>query len=179
MDVTTTYTDKTESIAAMFHASFAASEGSDEGRLIKDLVTDMLTSCAEGDLRVFSAVEGDAVVASILFSRMTFSEDTRTVFILSPVAVSPLRQGQGFGQGLIQHGLRALRADGVEIVLTYGDINFYAKVGFSQISEKQATPPHPLQFPHGWLGQSLSQKTWPPLRGASQCVPPLNNPHLW
>ena len=179
MDVTTTYTDKTESIAAMFHASFAASEGSDEGRLIKDLVTDMLTSCAEGDLRVFSAVEGDAVVASILFSRMTFSKDTRTVFILSPVAVSPLRQGQGLGKALIQHGLRDLRAEGVEIVLTYGDINFYTKVGFSQISEEQAPPPHRLTFPEGWLGQSLSEPAFAPLKGPSHCVAPLKNPEFW
>ena len=62
---------------------------------------------------------------------------------------------------------------------TYGDINFYSKVGFSLITEKEAQAPLPLQYPEGWLGQSLNDAQFTPLLGPSKCVAPLNDPNHW
>ncbi|MBT8411700.1 MAG: GNAT family N-acetyltransferase, partial [Octadecabacter sp.] len=106
-------------------------------------------------------------------------QDNRTVFILAPVAVATAHQGFGLGQRLIAHGLETLRKDGVDVVLTYGDVNFYSKVGFALITETEAQPPLPLQYPQGWLGQMLSDTGFTPLVGPSRCVAPLNHPDHW
>lgn len=179
MTFTTDYKDKTDDIIAMFAETFAQSEGAEEGQLIKDLVSGMLTTLTAHDMRVFSEVEDGTVLGSIIFTRLTYEQDTRTVFILSPVAIATGQQGKGLGQRLIQHGLQALHSDGVDIALTYGDINFYGKVGFGLITEADAQAPLPLQYPEGWLGQSLSDAPFEPLQGPSRCVAPLHDPNLW
>lgn len=179
MEFTSEYKDKADDIAEMFEATFTQSEGPEAGQLIKDLVVDMLGTLTGDDMYVFSAIEGDQILGSIIFTRMTYDEDERTVFVLAPVAVATSQQGQGLGQRLINHGLQTLRDQGVDVALTYGDINFYAKVGFAQITEETARAPLPLQYPEGWMGQSLTQPQLMPLKGASQCVEPLNNPDHW
>lgn len=179
MDFTTEYKDKTDDIIAMFAETFTQSEGAEAGLLIKGLVTDMLTTLTADDMRVFSAVEDGTVLGSVIFTRMTYEQDARTVFILAPVAISTSQQGQGLGQRLIQHGLQALNSEGVSIALTYGDINLYSKVGFGLITEADAQAPLPLQYPEGWLGQSLSGGRFEPLQGPSRCTTPLNDPDHW
>jgi len=179
MQFTTNYKDKPQDIIAMFAETFTQSEGADAGQLIKGLVSDMLASLTADDMRVFSAVEDGTLLGSIIFTRLTYDQDTRTVFILSPVAISPSQQGKGLGQQLIQHGLQALHAGGVDIVVTYGDINFYGRAGFGLISEAEAPAPQPLQYPEGWLGQSLSGDRFGPLKGPARCVAPLADPDLW
>ena len=74
----------------------------------------------------------------IVFSRLRYEQDNRTVFVLAPVAVATDQQGKGIGQRLLIHGLASLRSAGVDIVMTYGDPNYYAKVGFVPISEADA-----------------------------------------
>lgn len=179
MEITTEYKDKADDIIEMFSDTFTASEGPEAGRLIKNLVADMLSSLTITDMHVFSAVEKTVVLASIIFTRMDYPNDDRTVFILAPVAVSTSQQGKGLGQRLISHALGTLRDSGVDVTLTYGDVNFYSKVGFAQITEYDAQPPLPLQYPEGWLGHSLSAKTLAPLKGPSRCVGPLDNPEHW
>jgi len=179
MDITRDYKDRSEAILAMFEASFRQSEGQEAGAEIRGLVSDMLAELTSEDRHVFTALSGEDVLASIVFSRMTFPEDERTVFILSPVAVAPGHQGKGIGQKLIRSGLQALQDEGVDVALTYGDINFYSKVGFAQITQAEVQPPLPLSYPHGWLGQSLREPQLVPLQGPSQCMAPLNHPNYW
>ncbi len=179
MEITTEYKDKADDIIEMFSDTFTASEGPEAGGLIKDLVADMLSSLAATDMHVFSAIENTVVLASIIFTRMDYPDDDRTVFILAPVAVSTSQQGKGLGQRLISHALGTLRDSGVDVALTYGDIKFYSKVGFAQITVSDAQPPQPLQYPEGWLGQSLTGKTLVPLTGPSRCVGPLDDPEHW
>ncbi|MEM6303993.1 MAG: N-acetyltransferase [Pseudomonadota bacterium] len=179
MEFTTEYSDKADAIIAMFLKTFAVSEGDQAGRLIEALVTDMLSSLGPSDMHVFSAIENQDVLASIIFTRMTYPDDKRSVFILSPVAGATAHQGKGLGQQLISHALQILLLRGVEIALTYGDINFYSKVGFAHITEADAQPPLPLQYPKGWLGQTLKVGPFVPLKGPSTCVRPLDDPSHW
>jgi predicted N-acetyltransferase YhbS len=88
-------------------------------------------------------------------------------------------QGKGIGQGLLSHGLAALRRAGVDIVMTYGDPSYYAKVGFMPVSEADAAAPYKLNQPEGWLGQSLTDHPMTPLKGPSRCVAALNDPVYW
>ncbi len=179
MELTNDFQHRTDEIAALFRSSFTDSEGRGEGALIGALAANMMATVSDDDLHVFLAVEQDVVVAAIMFSRLSYPEDTRTVFLLAPVAVATGHQGKGVGQTLIQHGLDHLKAQGVDVAITYGDINFYSRVGFAPITEAQAQAPLPLQYPEGWLGQALSSATLAPLKGPSHCVDALNSPDYW
>ena len=179
MQLTRDIKDRSEAVIALFRSTFADSEGPAEGDLIGSLVRDLIDTTPEADLFGFAALDDDVVTAAILFTRLTYAEDTRTVFLLSPVAVATDQQGKGVGQKLIRHGLDTLRKEGVDVAFTYGDIKFYGRVGFEQISEDIARAPQPLQYPHGWLGQPLTTTSLSPLQGASTCVAAFNNPELW
>lgn len=177
MEITTTYMDKTDRITDLYTRVFTDSEGPDEGALVGGLVAGMLAQLAPPDIRVVAGFEGQDILACIIFTRMTYAQDGRTVFILSPVAVATERQG--LGHSLIRHGLDHLRQDGIDVALTYGDIAFYSRTGFRQVTEAQAPTPFPLQYPEGWLGQPSQGDGLLPLTGPGQCVGPLNDPGYW
>lgn len=179
MEFVTTHLGQDAAIASLFKSTFSASENAQEGALIGQLVTQMLSVVAAQDIVVCAAHRDSTIEAAVVFTRVRYPQDSRTVFILSPMAVATGQQGKGLGQALISHGFDQLRTRGVDVVLTYGDINFYAKSGFAQITVETAMPPLPLSYPHGWLGRSLTDQPLTPLKGASHCVEPLNNPVYW
>jgi len=179
MEFTSRYDDRKTDITDLFRATFTASEGAGEGAVIGAFVDRMFATTDAADLFVFSALGAEGLAGTAIFSRMWYPQDTRAVFILSPMAVAPHEQGAGTGQKLLAFGLTRLRQSGVDVALTYGDINFYSKVGFTQIAALDAQPPLPLSYPEGWLGQSLTGQALDPLKGPSSCVEALNQPALW
>lgn len=179
MEFTTNPHGREDDIIALFAATFSASEGAEEGALIGRLVRRLLTETTPADRFVFMAEENGAILGGIIFSRLSYAQDSRTVFVLGPVAVATGRQGQGIGQRLITHGLTALGQAGVDIAVTYGDPNYYARVGFGPISEADAAAPYTLKHPEGWLGQSLTDQPMTPLNGPAHCVEALNDPRFW
>ena len=178
MDFTMIHGERTGEIIDLFRATFADSEGAAEGDLIGQLVERMFATVEADDIHVFLALEGGSLSGAAIFTRMEYPQDDRTVFILSPMAVATSQQGTGVGQALLNYALARLRENGVDVALTYGDISFYSKVGFRQIPQTTAQPPLPLQYPEGWLGQSLIDRPLDPLQGASSCVDALNDPAL-
>jgi predicted N-acetyltransferase YhbS len=166
-------------IIDLFATTFTASEGAEEGALIGGLAASLLETTPQRDIRVFTALDHKTVVGAAIFTRLTYAEDSRTVFILSPMAVATDRQGQGVGQALLTHALAALREAGVDIAITYGDPAFYGKVGFAPLDQAVAPAPLPLSQPHGWIGQSLTGAPLTPLRGACSCVEALDDPAVW
>lgn len=179
MEFASQFRDQADQIEALFRATFTDSEGFDEGRLVGKLARDLLLKTKKEDLFVYSAREAGDITACIIFSRLTFDQDDRVVFILSPVAVETSLQRQGIGQQLLKHGLYNLRQESVDVAITYGDPNYYSKVGFTPITEQLAKAPHRLSYPHGWLAQSLTDSPLVPLKGASRCVEALNRPEYW
>jgi len=167
-----------EEIEQLFIKTFSDSEGQSEGEIIGLLVKDLMDSTDANDLYCFIATENEQIIGSILFTRMTF-ESGINAFILSPVATHTDHQGKGVGQKLINFGLDALKENGVELAITYGDINFYSKVGFSVITEQVVPAPQKMTYPEGWLGQSLVGTEIKPIKGNSFCVEALNKPELW
>ncbi len=166
-------------IVELVTAAFTASEGAAEGALIGDLVRDLLGRTAAEDRFVFTAEAAGVVAGAVVFSRLSYARDERSVFLLGPLAVAPARQGEGIGRRLVARGLAALRQAGVDIVLTYGDPAFYAKVGFAPISATFAPPPLALSRPEGWLARPLTDRATTPLRGPARCVEALNDPVFW
>jgi predicted N-acetyltransferase YhbS len=179
VEFSTAFRGREAQIVDLFRATFTASEGEDEGALIGDLVRRLLGGTDDRDRFVFTAVDAGTPVGGIVFSRLVYANDPRTVFVLAPVAVATDRQRQGIGQRLLSHGLAALRDAGVDIVMTYGDPAYYARVGFAPVDESVAPAPFRLQHPEGWLGQSLTGQAMIPLKGPARCVDALDDPVFW
>lgn len=166
------------SIRSLFTNVFSDSEDEKEGVLLGRLADDLIDITASRDLYGFVLTDSTQVIGCIFFSRLTF-ESTSNVFILAPVAIHTDYQGQGLGQKLIRFGLNALKNDRVRFVITYGDPQFYSKVGFNPISSEDIRAPFDLSQPEGWLGQSLCGETIAKISGGSSCVEALKNPVFW
>ncbi|MEL6644019.1 MAG: N-acetyltransferase [Pseudomonadota bacterium] len=166
-------------LAALFTATFSASEGPEEGAIVGALAARLMEDTPREDLRTFFATDGAGPIAAVIFTPLVYPQDPRRVMLLSPMAVATDHQGQGVGQALLTHALDALRSEGVDVAITYGDPAFYSKVGFQPLTAAQAAPPHPLSQPQGWIGQSLTGQALTPLKGPSTCVSGLNDPALW
>lgn len=178
MELTSTTPYQSEQIIKLFTQTFTDSEGPAEGQLIGGLVRDLMASSDTENIIGFIATEGSEIIAGIFFTRLTF-ENNLNAFILAPVAVHTAHQRKGVGQALINFGLDQLKQEGVEVAFTYGDINYYSKVGFQQIDESIAKAPLPLTYPHGWLAQSLVSDHIAPIPGRSSCVREFDNPAYW
>ena len=165
-------------IEQLFRSVFTASAGVQEGAHVGDLARDLMAGTDARDLHGFVAVEAERIVGAIFFSRLRFRA-ALAVFLLAPVAVATECQGRGIGQALIRHGLEQLRQIGVQVAITYGDPDFYTKVGFAPLSPALIEPPLALSQPHGWLGQSLIGQPLAAIAGGSRCVPALDNPVYW
>lgn len=172
-------TPDADAIIRLFADTFAASEGEAEGALIGDLVTNLLNDRTTDGTQVFTATDNDTLVAAVLFSPIPYSEDPRRVVLLSPMAVATNRHGEGIGQALITHALATLRDQGEDVAITYGSPVFYGKTGFLPLTKDTAPAPQPLSFPHGWIGQSLTDAPLSPLKGTPSCVAALNDPQYW
>ncbi len=178
MNLSTYNPNNADEVEQLFIKTFSNSEGQSEGEVIGSLVRDFMASTDANDLYCFIATENEQIIGSIFFSRMTF-ESGINAFILSPVATHTDHQGKGVGQKLINFGLDTLKENGVELVITYGDPNFYSKVGFGGITEQVVPAPLKLKYPEGWLAQSLVGDEIEPIAGKSYCVEELNKPELW
>lgn len=167
-----------EEIKQLFLRVFSDSEGQEEGTLIESLVVDIMTSTDAQDIYGFIATENKQIIGSIFFTRLEF-ENSENAFILSPVAIHTNHQGKGIGQKLINFGIKHLKENGVRLLFTYGDPNFYSKVGFRHITETIAKAPFVLSQPEGWLCQLLVGDEIKPIAGNSRCVEALNKAEYW
>jgi predicted N-acetyltransferase YhbS len=169
---------KAEMLEALFAKTFGDSEGLEEGKAIGQLARDLIDTTNSEDIVVFAAMDNDTLAGAIYFTRLNFESD-KTAFLLAPVAVHTDYQGQGVGQKLIKFGLDTMTAQGVSLAFTYGDPNFYGRVGFEPITIEQFTAPHKLSYSHGWLAQSLTQEPLESIGGSSSCVAAFDKPEFW
>ena len=162
----------------LFTEVFADSEGQVEGDLIGNLAFELQETTEPEELFGFIAKDDKTLIGCIFFTRLAFDNQINA-FILSPVAVTTQYQKQGVGQKLIQFGINNLKKKNVKLLFTYGDPNFYSKVGFKAISENIAKAPFKLTCPEGWLAQSLVGEDIEPISGNSTCVSALNHQQYW
>jgi Predicted acetyltransferase len=181
-------------IIQLFQKTFSHTEGEKEGDAIGELVQNFLENTPKQKLRVFvttmtSKNDQEVVVGGVIFSKLTLEESKINTWILSPAAVATSMQGKGIGQGLIHYAHSFLKKqEGVEQVVTYGDVKFYSKVGYKPITQDMIPSPFKLTFPEGWLGRSLvvleqdeDGNIMPvkPAKGKVYCVEALNKPQFW
>lgn len=169
---------QSQAVIKLFDSVFSESEGQGEGKLVSQLASDLIATTTAQDLLGFVALSQKEVVGCIFFSRLIL-QNNANAFILAPVAIDTGHQAQGIGQQLIAFGIQHLKEQGVDLVLTYGDPNFYAKVGFQAITEECVKAPLKLSQPEGWLGQSLTGDSVSPIEGVPKCVEALNKQEYW
>ena len=80
--------------------------------------------------------------------------------LLGPVAVHPIRQGEGIGARLIALSLD--RAEGWARVLLVGDLDYYGRFGFSRLPGVLMPPP---TNPDRVLGRALVPGGWDGVSG--------------
>lgn len=163
---------------ALFERTFSASEGASEGKTIAKLVDDLVNTTRNTDLAGYNAIDSLKLCGSIFFSALQIAGKTR-IFMLSPVAVSPEFQRQGVGQKLIRHGLQQLKNEGVDIVVTYGDPDYYCKTGFEPIGQNVIEAPYALSYPHGWQAVILNKDITRSEYGKAKCVEAFRDPAYW
>jgi predicted N-acetyltransferase YhbS len=168
-----------DEIRRLFIETFTDSEGPAEGKIIGDLVFDLMRKTDQEDLHVYVARDRGKIIGCILFSRMRFEKSPVNAFLMAPVAVHPDYQGSGVGQKLIRRAHEDLKEKGVELVLTYGDIRFYSKTGYEKIEETVIKAPLKLSYPEGWLAHSLTGEEIQPIAGDSYCVQAIARPEYW
>ncbi|MGY5449554.1 GNAT family N-acetyltransferase [Agarivorans sp. MS3-6] len=178
MKLTTFNPEFTDELIVFFSQVFSDAANQAEGKLIGDLVAKLITTTAPQDIVGYLAIDDGMIVGSIFFSRMSLSNQQHA-FILSPVAIATKHQGKGIGQQLIKFGIEQLKSIGVELLFTYGDPNFYSKLGFKQISETLIKAPLILSYPEGWLAQTLNGKSMTAIDGETQCVKALMDQQYW
>ncbi|MFN3881360.1 MAG: GNAT family N-acetyltransferase [Nitrincola lacisaponensis] len=167
-----------QEIEALFTRTFSDSEGESEGKLIGHLVHELMNETETDDMFGFIATEQGQIVGCIFFTRLSFGAPVKA-FMLSPVAVDPGHQRRGVGQKLINFGIQHLREQGVGLIFTYGDPNYYSKVGFEHVPQEVAKAPFKLAHPEGWLGQSLDGGSLELPLGQAYCVEAFNDPQYW
>lgn len=151
-----------------------------ERDLVADLASDLLneTSVPES-LHLVAEGEGE-LVGHVSFSPV-FSKNRRTLaaYILAPLAVKPGSQKLGVGSSLVREGMARLADRNVGVILVYGDPNYYGRFGFSPDLAVRYVPPHPLQFPSGWLACTSKELEAANAPEAIDCVKALDIPELW
>lgn len=95
------------------------------------------------DLVELVAVQDEAFIGHILFTRLGLASENDTVpgAALAPVAVSPGRQNQGVGGGLIMDGVEACRRLGAAAIVVLGHPAYYPRHGFSAQAAKRLHDP--------------------------------------
>ena len=171
--------EKAYEVVQLFYNTFKASENEKEALAVSGLVQKYLQNYPREDLKGFIAVDEGRIVGCVFFSQLNFTKSDKKVLILSPMAVKTEFHGKGIGQELIRHAHEELRKEGVNITMTYGDINFYSKTGYEMVSEDSIAAPLKLSYPEGWLANSLDESTELKIEGSSTCIPELNDQNLW
>ena len=153
--------------------------GKDEGITNSQLAIDLLEDKSALPILSLVAELNNEIIGNIIFSSVKIegAEDT-SVYILAPLAVKTLEQKKGIGSQLIIKGLETLKKLGAEIVLVYGDPNYYKYTGFK--SGHNLSPPYKLEYPEeAWMAQELVENALTNTRGKVQCSVPLSSPELW
>jgi len=150
-----------------------------EGEAVSQLAIDLLKDKTALPVLSLVAEQENEIVGNIIFSsvRIEGAEGVST-YILSPLAVSKFVQNKGIGTQLINQGLEILKDRGGEIVLVYGDPNYYRRAGFK--AGHKLKPPQKLSYPEeAWMALELVDGILANTQGIVRCASSLNSPEQW
>jgi len=68
---------------------------------------------------------------------------------------------------------------GADVLLVYGDPDYYGRSGFREEVGRSFVPPYPLQYPFGWTGMMLNGTSIPEQPIQFECVSAPSKLELW
>jgi len=150
-----------------------------EGESISQLAIDLLEDKTALPILSLVAEQDSEIIGNIIFSSVNIEGiEEVSAYILAPLAVTRLAQGKGIGTQLINKGLEILKERGAEIVLVYGDPNYYMRTGFK--AGHNLKPPYKLEYPEeAWMAQELVESVLTKTQGTVRCALSLSSPEYW
>ena len=150
-----------------------------EGETISQLAIDLLEDKTALPVLSLVAEQDNDIIGNIIFSSVSIEGvEGTSVHILAPLAVTRSAQRKGIGALLINKGLETLKERGTEIVLVYGDPNYYMRTGFK--AGHNLKPPYKLTYPEeAWMAQELVENILTKTQGTVRCAISLSSPEYW
>ncbi len=125
-----------DEVLPVIRAAFA-----DEGDPVAAIWSEI---CDSDALRASLVVEVDGQVMGHVGCSHAWLDARRElvdVWLLSPLAVRPERQGRGIGTRLVGAAVERARADGTPLMFLEGDPGYYTSRGFERAAELGFAPP--------------------------------------
>jgi predicted N-acetyltransferase YhbS len=153
--------------------------GEPEGKVVAQLAIDLLEDKTALPILSLVAEQDNEIIGNVIFSSVNIEGvEGVSAYILAPLAVTRFEQRKGIGTLLINKGLETLKERGAEIVLVYGDPNYYMRTGFK--AGHNLKPPHKLKYPEEtWMAQELVERILIKTQGTVRCALSLNSPEYW
>ena len=152
--------------------------GQCEGETVSQLAIDLLEDKTAQPILSLVAEQDNEIVGNVIFSSVNIEGcEGVCVYILAPLAVKKDNQRKGIGTKLITQGLECLKKRGAEIVLVYGDPNYYTRIGFN--AEHNLEAPYHLKYPEAWMAQELLEGALAKSQGIVRCASSLSSPEYW
>lgn len=150
-----------------------------EGEIVAQLAIDLLEDKTARPILSLVAEQDNKIIGNVIFSSVNIEGvEGVSAYILAPLAVTRFAQRSGIGIQLINKGLETLKERGAEVVLVYGDPNYYIRTGFK--ANHNLKPPHKLKYPEeAWMAQELVEGILTKTQGMVQCASSLNSPEHW
>jgi predicted N-acetyltransferase YhbS len=114
----------------------------------------------------FVVTDGPVLCGSISLWHIQLG--TQPALLLGPIAIAQSCRGKGLGGALISQSLSAARAQGHDIVMLVGDLDYYGRFGFGNAHTGAWKMPGPVEQQRV-LALSLQSQ---PLPGACAILPP-------
>ena len=116
----------------LVEAVFSAWENPEEGKLVRNLVTEIRSKqYYVPELELIMVDEADRVIGYAMFSRFHIEgRYERELLMLTPVAVKTELQRQHISKELLEHGFALARNMGFRVILVEGNPQNYSSRGF-------------------------------------------------
>ena len=116
----------------LVEAVFSAWENPEEGKLVRNLVTEIRSKqYYVPELELIMVDEADSVIGYAMFSRFHIEgRYERELLMLTPVAVKTELQRQHISKELLEHGFALARNMGFRVILVEGNPQNYTSRGF-------------------------------------------------
>ncbi len=150
-----------------------------ERETVSQLAIDILEDKTALPILSLVAEQDNEIIGSVIFSSVNIEgNEGISAYILAPLAVSKFAQRIGIGTLLINNGLETLKQRDAEIVLVYGDPDYYMRTGFK--AGHNLKPPYKLEYPEeAWMAQELVENILTKTQGTVQCARSLSSPEYW
>lgn len=150
-----------------------------EAETVSQLAFDLLEDKTALPILSLVAEQDNEIIGNVIFSSVSIEGvEGVSAYILAPLAVTRFAQRKGIGTLLINRGLETLKERGAEIVLVYGDPNYYMRTGFK--AGHNLKPPYKLEYPEeAWMAQELVENILTKTQGTVRCAMSLSSPEYW